>query len=115
MLFRSLAAHELGYFRAGTEGCVLVAAEDRWWTPSDVRFVSDEAARHRLADLIGDLALAADAGTAGLPLGHVLAFNADADLHARFVRELVARTRDGDWVELAAAGGGGGGDGGGAP
>jgi len=99
-----LAAHELGYFRAGTEGTVLIASGSDWWEAAEVRFIENEPARHRAVDLIGDLALSAAPGCAGLPLGHVLAFNADHDLHARFVRTLVERTAEGDWAELSLGG-----------
>ena len=69
-----------------------------------MRFIENEPARHRAVDLIGDLALSAAPGCAGLPLGHVLAFNADHDLHARFVRSLVERTGEGDWAEVGLPG-----------
>lgn len=55
----------------------------RWWDPQELRFSDDEPARHKVADLIGDLALSAAPGSAGLPVGHVVAFNADHDLTLR--------------------------------
>lgn len=39
-----------------------------------VRFPRDEAARHALVSLIGDLALMAEPGGSGLPVGHVVVF-----------------------------------------
>ena len=32
-----LAAHELGYFRAGTEGTVLIASGSDWWEAAEAR------------------------------------------------------------------------------
>lgn len=69
----------------------------------ELRFSDDEPARHRIVDLIGDLSLAATGGSAGLPVGHVVAFNADHDLHVKFVRALVEKTGADDWVEMTLA------------
>ena len=63
-----------------------VVLDDRRLLNSDLRF-EDEFVRHKLLDLIGDLALL------GRPLlGHVMAFRAGHDLHGRLVRELLCRT-----------------------
>jgi UDP-3-O-acyl-N-acetylglucosamine deacetylase len=39
-----------------------------------VRFLKDEAARHTMVDLIGDLSLNAAPGHSGLPVGHIIAY-----------------------------------------
>jgi UDP-3-O-[3-hydroxymyristoyl] N-acetylglucosamine deacetylase len=63
-----------------------VVLDDRRLLNSTLRF-PDEFVRHKLLDLIGDLALL------GRPLlGHVMAFKAGHDLHGRLVTELLART-----------------------
>lgn len=53
-----------------TPMCLLL----RWWDPQLMRFVHDEAARHETALLVGSLALAAQPGHAGMPLGHVVSY-----------------------------------------
>lgn len=51
----------------------------------DVRFRNDEPARHAVVDVLGDLALLAPPGGSGMPMGHVVAFNADHALMMDFV------------------------------
>ena len=36
----------------------------------------------------GDLSLLADKGHAGLPLGHIIAYKADHEMHVEFARQL---------------------------
>ena len=51
----------------------------------DVRFQGEEPCRHAVMDVMGDLALLAPPGGSGLPMGHVVAFNADHALVMDFV------------------------------
>jgi UDP-3-O-[3-hydroxymyristoyl] N-acetylglucosamine deacetylase len=53
-----------------------------------VRFHDDEPCRHELLQLVGALSLLGADGNAGLPCGHVVAFNADASLMLEFVMKL---------------------------
>ena len=56
---------------------------------ADLRF-EDEFVRHKMLDLTGDLSLL------GHPLrGHVVAYRAGHDLHARLARKILAST--GSW------------------
>ena len=51
----------------------------------EVRFPSDEAARHAVVDLLGDLSLLAAPGGRGIPAGHVVAYRPTHALQAAFV------------------------------
>lgn len=46
----------------------------------------------------GDLSLMADKGQAGLPLGHVIAYKADHEMHIEFARKLKASCGPADVV-----------------
>lgn len=48
--------------------------------------------------LQGDLSLLADKGQAGLPLGHIIAYKADHELHIEFARKLKASCGPADVV-----------------
>lgn len=48
--------------------------------------------------LQGDLSLMADKGHAGLPLGHVIAYKADHEMHIEFARQLKASCSSSDVV-----------------
>lgn len=88
-----------GLVRGGSLECALVADGHAWVNPP--QRVAAEPCRHKLLDLVGDLALAAAPGHAGVPLGHVTAYKAGHALHARFVAALVdaaASEGDGAWV-----------------
>jgi UDP-3-O-acyl-N-acetylglucosamine deacetylase len=50
--------------------------------PGEVTFPEDEAARHKVIDLTGDLSLLSQNGQGGLPIGHFVAWNADHELQA---------------------------------
>lgn len=50
---------------------------------------ADEPARHKLATLVGNLALLSVAGSQGVPVGHVTAYNAGSALQLAFVQALV--------------------------
>jgi UDP-3-O-acyl N-acetylglucosamine deacetylase len=86
------AAREAGLIRGGSLDCALVADGTRWVNPPER--MAAEPATHKLLDLLGDVALAATPGQAGLPLGHITAYRAGHALHARFVAALAAAARD---------------------
>jgi UDP-3-O-acyl N-acetylglucosamine deacetylase len=104
------AARAAGLIRGGSLDCALVADGRRWVNaPERVRA---EPATHKLLDLLGDVALAAAPGQAGLPLGHITAYRAGHALHARFVAALAAAARDAPpsaWVAVPRRGDNGGG------
>lgn len=52
--------------------------------------------------LQGDLALLATPGTRGLPIGHIIAHNADHALHIEFVKALRNSFTEDDLVDAAA-------------
>jgi len=85
-----------GLYRAATERQLAVGRGfERWSNPDDVTFLEDEPSRHKVIDVLGDLSLLAAGGNSGLPRGHVVAWQADHALAARFVREL-AEAVEGD-------------------
>lgn len=88
---------DLGYFKAGTEGCMIIGHRDRWWNPEEVRFFDDEPVRRRICELIGDLALLAEGGNSGMPVGHVLAYNADHAIFQKFLEKLKESCTEADW------------------
>lgn len=79
---------EDGFVKGGTADCTVIAFGPRWYDTTKVRFFDDEPSRHRMVDLVGDLALLATDGGSGLPTGHVMAFKADHKLQLRFVRAM---------------------------
>jgi len=72
-----------GLIRGGSLENALVCGPEGWINPP-LRF-SNEPARHKLLDLIGDLSL-----VGALPTAHYVAFKASHQLHTQFVRSLVA-------------------------
>eukprot|EP01025_Chloroclados_australasicus_P047874 TRINITY_DN5400_c0_g2_i1.p1 TRINITY_DN5400_c0_g2~~TRINITY_DN5400_c0_g2_i1.p1 ORF type:complete len:405 (+),score=82.59 TRINITY_DN5400_c0_g2_i1:23-1216(+) len=80
--------YELGFYRGGTEGTTIIAHNDNYIHPEILRYPFDECVRHRLVDLIGDLALLGKQGHGGIPMGHVTAFMGNHELHYDFVLEL---------------------------
>eukprot|EP00199_Chlamydomonas_sp_CCMP681_P000968 CAMPEP_0119108170 /NCGR_PEP_ID=MMETSP1180-20130426/13506_1 /TAXON_ID=3052 ORGANISM="Chlamydomonas cf sp, Strain CCMP681" /NCGR_SAMPLE_ID=MMETSP1180 /ASSEMBLY_ACC=CAM_ASM_000741 /LENGTH=516 /DNA_ID=CAMNT_0007093759 /DNA_START=29 /DNA_END=1576 /DNA_ORIENTATION=+ len=90
----------LGLLRGGAESVVMVASGDKWWDPTMIRFVRDEAARHEAALLIGSLSLLAKPGHAGLPLGHVVSYQATPALHIKFLEAMQAQLQPEDWVPV---------------
>ena len=82
-----------GMLRAGPEDCCLVGNGDSWFDPGLVRFPEDEAARKAIADLVGNLSLAAEAGGRGVPQGHVVAYRASTELQLQFVKALDAKAQ----------------------
>ena len=99
------AAQAAGLARGGSLACALVADSGAWLNAATEAHgplrLRNEPAAHKLLDLLGDVALAARPGHAGLPLGTVTAFRAGHALHARFVAALTAAAaEEGDdaWV-----------------
>eukprot|EP00746_Dinoflagellata_sp_MGD_P155816 gnl/MRDRNA2_/MRDRNA2_85560_c0_seq3.p1 gnl/MRDRNA2_/MRDRNA2_85560_c0~~gnl/MRDRNA2_/MRDRNA2_85560_c0_seq3.p1 ORF type:complete len:121 (+),score=0.08 gnl/MRDRNA2_/MRDRNA2_85560_c0_seq3:183-545(+) len=52
--------------------------------PSEVTFPEDEASRHKIIDVTGDLALLSQQGHGGLPRGHVCSWTTDHTLQTKF-------------------------------
>ena len=60
-----------------------------------MRFEDTEQARHKLLDLIGDLALAAPRGMLGVPRGaHIVAYKAGHSLHCKLAAQLTEACED---------------------
>ena len=97
-----MAYFRAGYIRGGTENCALIAHGDEFWNPPMV--LPNEPARHKLLDLIGDLSLLAEPGMAGVPVGHVVAYKAGHELHAKFARGSEGGDRSGRGEEGARGG-----------
>ena len=81
---------KMGLIKGGSEECAMIAEGSEWVNPSKVR-LEHEQARHKILDLVGDLALIAQGGSAALPLGHIVAYKAGHNLHLKFAKELVKR------------------------
>jgi UDP-3-O-[3-hydroxymyristoyl] N-acetylglucosamine deacetylase len=73
---------EAGLIRGGALDNALVCDGDRWLNPP-LRF-ADEPARHKLLDLLGDLALV------GLPMAQVFAYRGSHGLHTALAAALAA-------------------------
>tara|TARA_Y100000991_G_scaffold136242_1_gene102724 strand:- start:453 stop:1340 length:888 start_codon:yes stop_codon:yes gene_type:complete len=73
---------QAGLIQGGALDNALVCDGDHWLNPP-LRF-DDEPVRHKLLDLIGDLALV------GLPLAQVMAFRASHNLHTQLAAALAA-------------------------
>ncbi|MCO5596384.1 hypothetical protein L7F22_050445 [Adiantum nelumboides] len=72
-----------GLIKGGSvDNAIICRMNDGWLNPP-LRF-SDEPCRHKLLDLIGDVALCAENGNSGLPNAHIVAFKAGHLLHTRF-------------------------------
>lgn len=78
------ALREAGLIRGGTLENALVCDGSRWLN-GPLRF-ANEPARHKLLDLMGDLALLGG----GLPATHVVAFRASHRLHVRLAQAIAA-------------------------
>jgi UDP-3-O-[3-hydroxymyristoyl] N-acetylglucosamine deacetylase len=79
------ALREAGLAQGGSLTNAVVLDDERLLNAT-LRF-DDEFVRHKILDLVGDLALL------GRPLlGHVMALKAGHDLHGRLIRELLARS-----------------------
>lgn len=78
------ALYDSGLVQAGPTLCAIVGKEHVFQNPEEVTFPDDEAARHKIIDLNGDLALLCRSGNGGTPVGHFLAWNADHSLQLKF-------------------------------
>eukprot|EP00899_Mesostigma_viride_P021360 jgi/Mesvir1/29225/Mv18820-RA.1 len=63
----------MGLIKGGSLDNALVCSMKTGWVNPPLRF-PDEPCRHKLLDLIGDLALLGVGGNAGLPRGHIVAY-----------------------------------------
>ncbi|KAL3675850.1 hypothetical protein R1sor_025798 [Riccia sorocarpa] len=72
-----------GLIKGGSLENALVCSTKTGWLNPPLRF-PDEPCRHKLLDLIGDLALCAFKGHPGLPIGHIVAYKASHALHVKF-------------------------------
>mmetsp|Transcript_11759 Transcript_11759/g.22429 ORF Transcript_11759/g.22429 Transcript_11759/m.22429 type:complete len:463 (+) Transcript_11759:218-1606(+) len=87
-------ARKAGLIRGGSPVNALIAGRADFENPP-LRY-SNEPVRHKMLDLIGDMALLASNGNAGLPIGHVVAFKAGHELHVKFARKVLeACSKDG--------------------
>merc|ERR1712072_441431 len=73
-----------GLVQSGPTLCAIVGAGDTFCDPTQVTFPEDEASRHKVIDLVGDLALLSKGGHGGIPVGHMIAWNADHVLQLKF-------------------------------
>lgn len=76
---------EKGLIKGGSLGCAVVIGDDGIVNPEGLRF-PDEFVRHKIADLMGDLAL-----LGALPRAHVIAIKSGHAANVPFVRELRKR------------------------
>ena len=81
-----MAYFRAGYIKGGTEHCALIANGDAFWNPP--MLLPNEPARHKLLDLVGDLSLLAEPGHVGVPVGHIVAYKAGHELHAKFAKKV---------------------------
>jgi len=88
------AMKSAGLIKGGGVDNALIADGPTWVNPDMLSFPRDEQARHKVLDLVGDLALMAQGGNCALPLGHFLAFKAGHQLHLRFAKELLQQTEN---------------------
>jgi UDP-3-O-[3-hydroxymyristoyl] N-acetylglucosamine deacetylase len=95
------AAREAGLVKGGSLSNALVA-EGTQFLNGPLRF-SNECARHKLLDLVGDLSLLGVNGNGGLPEGHVVAYKAGHQLHVQFARALAEACGAEDYVPTVCA------------
>ncbi|MBE9032174.1 UDP-3-O-acyl-N-acetylglucosamine deacetylase [filamentous cyanobacterium LEGE 11480] len=76
---------QAGLIKGGSLDNALVCGPDGWLNPP-LRF-TNEPARHKLLDLVGDLSLVGI-----LPIGHYLAYKASHHLHTQLAQKIVAMT-----------------------
>lgn len=74
---------QLGLIRGGSFDNALVCGDEGWLNPP-LRF-SNEPARHKLLDLVGDMSL-----IGALPQAHIVAYKASHRLHVQFAQQLSA-------------------------
>ena len=76
---------EKGLIKGGSLECAVVIGDDGIVNPEGLRF-PDEFARHKIADLMGDLAL-----LGSVPKAHIIAIKSGHATHIPFIRELRRR------------------------
>eukprot|EP00908_Phaeocystis_cordata_P007901 Transcript_18573.p1 GENE.Transcript_18573~~Transcript_18573.p1 ORF type:complete len:318 (-),score=114.85 Transcript_18573:169-1122(-) len=95
-----------GLIKGGTAESAIVCDRERWLT-GPLRF-ANEPARHKLLDLVGDLALLGGQ----LPCAHVVAWKASHKLHVRLAQQILAAQQQQQperapeaeaWAQLGAA------------
>jgi len=82
------ALYDSGLVQAGPTICALVGMGEVFQDPGEVTFPDDEAARHKVIDLTGDLALLSQEGHGGIPVGHFVTWNANHNLQLKFCDQL---------------------------
>lgn len=78
---------EAGLIKGGSLDNAIVCSAEHGWMNPPLRF-DNEACRHKILDLIGDLSLVAQGGNGGFPVAHVVAFKAGHALHTELARHL---------------------------
>ncbi|CAF1709196.1 unnamed protein product, partial [Brassica napus] len=68
---------EAGLIKGGSLDNAIVCSAEHGWMNPPLRF-DNEACRHKILDLIGDLSLVARGGNGGFPVAHIVAFKASA-------------------------------------
>lgn len=76
-----------GLINGGSLENAIVCSVTKGWLNPPLRF-QDEPCRHKVLDLIGDIALFAKAGSQGIPVAHIISYKGGHALHASFVRYL---------------------------
>ncbi|AAG03128.1 F5A9.8 [Arabidopsis thaliana] len=64
---------EAGLIKGGSLDNAIVCSAEHGWMNPPLRF-DDEACRHKILDLIGDLSLVSRGGNGGLPVAHIVAY-----------------------------------------
>ncbi|KAG2318828.1 hypothetical protein Bca4012_054968 [Brassica carinata] len=78
---------EAGLIKGGSLDNAIVCSAEHGWMNPPLRF-DNEACRHKILDLIGDLSLVAQGGNGGFPVAHVVAFKAGHALHTELASHL---------------------------
>ncbi|XP_077230866.1 putative UDP-3-O-acyl-N-acetylglucosamine deacetylase 1, mitochondrial [Tasmannia lanceolata] len=76
-----------GLIQGGSMENAIVCSASTGWLNPPLRY-DDEACRHKVLDLIGDLSLFARSGNQGLPVAHIIAYKGGHSLHTELVRLL---------------------------
>lgn len=83
-----------GLLRGGPDGCCIIADGDDWCDPTIVRFAIDEGARQKIRSIMGIMSLCAIPGERGLPVGHIVSYNASTGLQLKFAQEFSTKIKD---------------------
>ncbi|XP_010460410.1 PREDICTED: probable UDP-3-O-acyl-N-acetylglucosamine deacetylase 2 [Camelina sativa] len=78
---------EAGLIKGGSLDNAIVCSAKHGWMNPPLRF-DNEACRHKILDLIGDLSLLARGGNGGVPVAHIVAYKAGHTLHTDLARHL---------------------------